>query len=103
MPKSRARAPRPAHPAPQPPAPATMAVPLGYNPKGKIEQRDVVSSKGGWSEYTLDDGSIIRAKAVVLDVKKAIDQYDIHGEPIYIVQMAVVNNAIVPENLKKKD
>ena len=68
-----------------------------------MEQRDVVHSKDGWSEYTLDDGSIIRLKAVILDVKKAVGQYNLEGDPVYVMQQTIVTNLKAPDDLKKKD
>jgi S-adenosylhomocysteine hydrolase len=79
-----------------------MQVSLGYDPKGKMVPVDVISSKEGWSEYTLDDGSILRAKAVVLDVKRADGQYSADGSPIYVMQFAFVNQVKAPDKLKKQ-
>jgi hypothetical protein len=76
---------------------------FGYDPKGKMEPVDVISSKEGWSEFTLSDGSVIRLKAVLLEVKKAVGQYTPDGDPIYIMQSAQVNQVKAPENLRKKD
>jgi hypothetical protein len=88
---------------PPPPAPSpTVQVQLGYDPAGPKESVDIVSSKDGWSEYQLADGTVLRAKTVVLDVKKLIGQYNQDGEPVYEMQMTMVNQARVPENLKKK-
>jgi hypothetical protein len=83
-------------------APQTMTFQLTYNPKGPKESLDIVSSKDGWSEFTLADGTVIRAKAALLDVKKMTDQYNADGEPIYELQLAMVNQARVPDSLKKK-
>jgi hypothetical protein len=80
----------------------SIQLPLGYNPKGPKEPVDVVSSREGWSEFTLTDGTVIRAKAVVLEVKKMTDQYTPDGEPIYELQLTMVNQTRVPDNLKKK-
>jgi hypothetical protein len=80
-----------------------VQVNLGYDPKGPTEPVDIVSSKEGWSEYTLEDGSVIRAKGVLLDVKKMVGQYNQDGEPIYVLQLTLVNQARVPDLLKKKD
>ena len=66
-----------------------------------MEQRNVVNSKDGWSEYKLDDGSTIRLKAVLVDVKKALNQFTPDGDPIYIMQQTVVVNLNAPEELKK--
>jgi hypothetical protein len=79
-----------------------MQVQLGYDPTGPTEPVDIVSSKDAWSEYTLADGSVIRAKAVVLDVKKMVGQYNTEGEPVYVLQITMINQARVPDNLKKK-
>jgi hypothetical protein len=88
--------------APAAPMPA-FPQPFGYDPKGPTEPRDIVSTKEGWSEFTLADGSVIRAKAVLLDVKIASGQYSPDGDPIYLMQLAFVNQLKVPESLKKKD
>jgi hypothetical protein len=79
-----------------------MQVQLGYDPKGPTEPVDIVSSKDGWSEFTLTDGTVIRAKAAVLDVKKMVGQYNADGEPVYMLQMTMVNQMRVPDSLKKK-
>jgi hypothetical protein len=108
MPKSRGRRrpntpPSSRVPPLSPAAPATMQIPLGYDPNGPMEQRSVIGLKDGWSEYTLDDGTVIRAKAALIDVKTAVGQFNpLTGEPIYVLQLTIVNSAIVPENLKKK-
>ena len=47
------------------------------------------------------DGAIIRSKRVILDVKKMIGQYDADGDPIYILQLTIVNKVRVPDKLKK--
>jgi hypothetical protein len=85
------------------PTERAVQVNLGYDPKGPTEPVDIVSSKEGWSEYTLEDGSVIRAKGVLLDVKKLVGQYNQDGEPIYVLQLTLVNQARVPDQLKKKD
>jgi hypothetical protein len=51
----------------------------------------------------LEDGTVIRAKGVLLDVKKMIGQYNQDGEPVYVLQLTLVNQARVPDRLKKKD
>ena len=106
MPKSKHRRQQPIPRAPAiPPRPAaspTVSVQLGYDPKGPSEPVDIVSSRDGWSEYALADGTVIRAKGVVLDVKKMVGQFNAEGEPIYVLQLTVVNQARVPEELKKR-
>jgi S-adenosylhomocysteine hydrolase len=80
-----------------------LPVPVpGYDPTGPSEPVDIVSSKEGWSEFTLQDGTVIRAKAVLLDVKKMINQFNAEGDPIYLMQMIMANQTRVPTSLKKK-
>jgi hypothetical protein len=101
---ARDRSRRPEQPMVPPPAqPATLQLGLGYDPKGKMEQRDVVSSKDGWSEYKLNDGATIRLKAVLVDAKKAINQFNPEGDPIYVMQQTIVTSLEVPEALKKPE
>ncbi len=105
MSKSRGRKAhaRKTQPRATPSVPAGLQpLPLGYNPAGRMEPRDVVASKDGWSEYTLDDGSVLRAKAAVLDVKRAVDQFNADGDPVYVMQLTVVNQVKAPEHLRKK-
>jgi hypothetical protein len=89
--------------APPSPAVSPQLFPLGYDPNAKIEQRNVDSSKEGWSEYKIDDGTVIRTKAAIVDVKKVVDQYDLQGNPIYIYQFAIVSSVDSPKALKKRD
>lgn len=85
-----------------PAASPTVSVQLGFDPKGPAEPVDIVSSKDGWSEFTLADETVIRVKGVLLDVKKMIGQFNAEGEPVYVMQLTMVNQARVPEQLKKK-
>jgi hypothetical protein len=85
-----------------PPSSPSIQVALGYDPKGPRESIDIIGSKDGWSEFTLADGTVIRAKAVVLDVKKMVGQHNADGEPIYELQITMLNQARVPDQLKKK-
>jgi hypothetical protein len=110
MPKSKGRK-RPYIPNPQllnpplPPAsPNTTQTALGYDPRGPMEQRDIVNSKDGWSEFTLDDGSTIRTKVAMIDVKRAVGQFNLaNGDPTYVMQMTIVTNLAAPDHLKKQN
>jgi hypothetical protein len=105
MPKSKHKRQQPIptrQPNAVPPQSGTVQVSLGYDPKGSMESRDVAGLKDGWSEYTLDDGSVIRVKAVLLDIKRAVDQYSDDGNPLYVLQYAFVNQVKAPDHLKKK-
>jgi hypothetical protein len=92
-------------PSPSPPAPAPAASPqlaLGYDPAWPMKPVDVVGSKSSWNEFTLEDGSIIKLKVALLDVKRAIDRFTDDGKPLYVMQWAVINQVDAPDHLKKK-
>jgi hypothetical protein len=104
MPKSRGRKRPPQIPQtpkvpPVPPAGAQVI--LGYDPAGPQKQRDIVDIKNGWSEYTLDDGAVIRVKGVLVDAKRMVDQFNATGDPVYLMQLSVVHELVIPEELKK--
>jgi hypothetical protein len=80
----------------------SVAQVLGYDPKGPKEPVDIVSSKDGWSEFQLADGTLVRAKATLLDVKKMVGQFNADGDPVYELQLTMINQARVPDALKKK-
>jgi S-adenosylhomocysteine hydrolase len=91
---------------PFPMAPGSLAqgsfqIGLGYDPTGKMEPKDIVNAKEGWSEYTLDDGSVIRVKGVLLDIKRALNQFNAEGDPVYVMQLALVHQLRAPDQLKK--
>ena len=54
-----------------------------------------------WTEITLEDGSILRVKPVVLTVLRATDEYDKEGNPLYSVKLNPVMTVSAPEELKK--
>jgi hypothetical protein len=84
----------------QPGAAAPIA--LGYDPNGKMEQRSIVRVKDGWSEYELDDGSTLKTRTALINVRRAVDQFLPSGDPLYIIQGASVIETQAPDALKKK-
>jgi hypothetical protein len=74
---------------------------FGYDPAAPMIPVDVESSKTGWSDFTLVDGTTIRIKGVLIDAKKAVEQYGPDGKPIYVLQMTLVNDLVVPDHLMK--
>jgi hypothetical protein len=88
---------------PLPPAAGgSPPIQLGYDPNGPKESVDILSTKEGWSEFELSDGTVLRAKAVVLDARRMVDQYNQDGDPIYEMQLTMMSQARVPPELKKK-
>jgi hypothetical protein len=86
---------------PPPPQAGAFPIGFGYDPRAPMEQRSIVSSKEGWSEFVLDDGVTIRIKGALVDVKRVTNQYTPDGNPLYIIQFAVINNVIAPDKMKQ--
>jgi hypothetical protein len=63
----------------------------------------VESASEKWNEYTLEDGTKIRVKPVIIQVTRIIDQYDLEGNPMYVTRaQPIVVIVEVPERLKRK-
>lgn len=56
-----------------------------------------------WSEYELEDGTVIRMKQVVFEIIRVVDTWDAEGNPMYVTKASPVLNIVsVPDSLKKK-
>ncbi len=63
----------------------------------------VDSSSEKWNEYTLEDGTKIRLKPVIIEVIRVTDQYDPEGNPLYVTKaQPIVTILEVQERLKRK-
>jgi hypothetical protein len=61
----------------------------------------VKETRENWSEYILEDGSLVRVKPILAKVLRT-EEFDSEGNPIY---QLVISSAVfveVPEELKKK-
>lgn len=54
-----------------------------------------------WNEYLLDDGTVVRMKAVVTEIVRVDGHYDDQGNPAYVVFSANVTHVSSPEELRK--
>jgi hypothetical protein len=54
-----------------------------------------------WNDYTLEDGSNIRMKAVVSEIVRLDGEYDGEGNPVYLVKSTNVMVIKAPDNLKR--
>lgn len=67
-------------------------------------EAEIISFRGDvehWNEYLLDDGSVVRMKAVVTEIVRIEGQYDQEGNPAYMVFSTNVTHVFSPEGLKK--
>ena len=50
------------------------------------------TSSEPWSEYLTSDGSIVRAKCIVLEVTRVDGEYTPEGEPVYACKSQIVHH-----------
>jgi hypothetical protein len=63
----------------------------------------VQESTERWSEFLLDDGTVVRTKQSLVSCVRIDGQYDDDGRPIYVARGApIITIANVPGNLMKK-
>jgi len=67
----------------------------------KMEVVDIVESDEKWNTYTLDDGTVLRVKQVVVQAARSIDKPipGSNGEPLYHVKTQTLVTSIVPKKL----
>ncbi len=54
-----------------------------------------------WNQYDLEDGTQLKIKTVLLDVAR-LDEYNEHGDPIYLFTTHQIVGVQVPDELKRK-
>jgi hypothetical protein len=79
----------------------TLTLPSGE--KAEAIEVQVDESTERWSEFQLQDGTVIRVKATILSAARMDGQYDQLGNPLYQVNVAPVITIVnVPDRLRKK-
>src|SRR5205807_2454468 len=90
------------------PVPATMPIGLAdaianqlaaLAPQGPTTPVDVKRSDANWSDFRLEDGSIIRIKPTVLNVQYEPGRYNDRGEPVYHFNVTFAVGVIAPKRL----
>ncbi|MDR3520079.1 MAG: hypothetical protein P4L54_00540 [Acidocella sp.] len=80
---------------------AKMILPNGVEVEGAEVQ--TVESTERWSEFTLDDGTVLRLKMMIASFIRADGQYDQDGNPVYAVKGAPqITFLSVPQQYKRK-
>ena len=68
----------------------------------EAEDIDFTEEKEGWNVYTLNDGTTLKIKLVLQEVKR-LKKWKPDGSPIYMVKSANVVRAVnMPKELKAK-
>jgi len=67
----------------------------------KMEVVDIVESDEKWNTYTLEDGTVLKVKQVVVQAGRSIDKPipGSNGEPLYHVKTQTLVTAVVPNEL----
>lgn len=55
-----------------------------------------------WNQYTLEDGTSVKMKVVLLEVVRVVNEYGPNGEPVYIFTAQQITGTSAPDGLKKK-
>jgi hypothetical protein len=63
---------------------------------------EVKTTTENWSRYALADGTHLRVKPVVSVIRRSTEQYNPGGDPVYLIQAALVIQTDVPPKLKKR-
>ena len=66
------------------------------------EPIEASQSSERWNEYLLEDGTVLKMKLVLQKVLRVEGEYDVEGNPIYIMQSSNVSTVTSPANLKRK-
>lgn len=82
---------------------ATRRIKINFNGQQvDADAIDVNQSSERWNEYMLEDGTILKLKAVLTNVYRIDGQYDAEGNPMYILQSTNVISANAPQELRRK-
>ena len=74
-------------------------------PNGELvdcEQIEISQAAEHWNQYILEDGSMLKLKAVATKVVRLKNQYDQTGNPIYFIQSNNVVTVDCPDDLRKR-
>lgn len=55
-----------------------------------------------WSQFHLKDGTVLRVRPNIVDVRRVRGQFTPEGDPLYIVKTGLAISTVAPEKLKKK-
>jgi len=61
----------------------------------------VTSTQESWSQYLLEDGSLVKVKLIVTEIAKVDGMFEPDGTPVYSAKWNVVLAVTSPEQLKK--
>ena len=68
----------------------------------EAEEVDFQTRREEWNEYQLMDGSTLKMKSVVTGIVKVSGEFDVMGNPAYVINSQNVTAVNSPDELKKK-
>jgi hypothetical protein len=74
-------------------------------PDGSEIEAEVIGHRTSgehWSEYLLEDQTVLRLKPVVTEILRLEGQYDPMGNPVYVVQSTNVVSVDAPDELRRQ-
>lgn len=72
------------------------------DPSGPSELRQVKYGHEAWSDFTLDDETIIRTKTIVVSARWMKGQFSLEGEPVYYVKTKLFLTTISNPKFRRK-
>ena len=80
-----------------------VPVTLPSGDQGEGSEVQVAESTERWSEFTFDDGTIVRAKIMVISAVRVDGEFDQNGNPLYMMNVGPVFSIVnVAEQYRKK-
>ena len=83
--------------------------------KAKKAKKGIPSSSGGetipvaikessetWSVITLEDGTLLRIRPVIVEVERAMGKFTEDGSPVYMIKSGMIIDTKSPDKLKRK-
>lgn len=69
----------------------------------EVEATVMTFQEGGehWNEYIVGDGTLVRMKLVATEVLRLDGEYDLEGNPIYLINSTNVTHVSAPDELRK--
>jgi hypothetical protein len=75
---------------------------ISINFEGQDERAEEMSfetEREGWSNYALEDGTVLKMKNVVSRIFRLLDKRKPDGAPIYVLEGTAVVTTLVPDSV----
>jgi hypothetical protein len=74
-----------------------VAADVSHRPK----EVDVLEAREAWSEYRLEDGTILRVKPIMIAISRVEGEHTADGDPVYNMKSTLITDVRSPQHLKK--